>query len=275
MKNYHNHQAMHFKHITLVVKDYNQALHFYHDTLGFLYHKNENSIDLYADQETLVTLIENKQAIKQEDVYGLYHVAFLLPSKEAFTNTLNRLFEHRYQTSALTDHGVSIAIYLSDPDGNGIEIYIDKDESLWPKENGKVSMYTKGYPLDDIMSHLSKNIKKNIDPNTKIGHLHFYVPSLHEAKAFYVDLLGFEITQLFMNSALFISDHEYHHHLGLNTWLRHSRNRADHETGLKSYTLYMPQKQYDKLSHLLQEKNLDINHLIDPLNQHLNITTKK
>lgn len=275
MKNYHNHQSTHFRHISLVVSNLKQSLHFYHEVLGFSCHIKDNKAELYAGQNALVTLIEDPHVKKTIDVYGLYHVAFLLPSKKAFANLLNRLFMHQYQTSNLTDHGVSVAIYLDDPDGNGIEIYIDKDETLWPRIDGSLQMYTKGYPLDDIMNHKDESTIETIDTHTIIGHLHFYVPSIDEARSFYVDLLGFTETQLFMNSALFISDNGYHHHLGLNTWLRQARLRAEHEPGLQSYSLYLPKVAFERLSLKLKGKMLDINHLKDPLGHSIDIITEK
>ena len=275
MKNYHNNQTMHFENITLIVNDLETSIDFYHDILGFKYQIDGRKAMLFADHKPLVKLIEDPNAQKDIDVYGLYHVAFLLPSKAALASTINQLIKHQYPTSGLTDHGVSIAIYLNDPDGNGIEIYVDKDESQWPRENGKISMFTKGYPIADIMEHLNTDGTYDIDQKTVIGHLHFYVPSLDEAKVFFVDLLGFKETQLFMNSALFISDQGYHHHLGLNTWLRHSRNRNDHEPGLKAYTLFVPKNYYEVLVEKMKTKDLDINHLMDPLGQKITIVTEK
>lgn len=275
MNNYHNLQSMHFKHITLVVSNLERSIHFYHEILGFSYRIKDNKAELYADQNALITLIEDTHVKKTIDVYGLYHVAFLLPSKKALANILNRLFIHQYQTSGLTDHGVSIAIYLDDPDGNGIEIYIDKDEALWPRINGELQMYTKGYPLNDVIKHLEVTNINIIDPHTVIGHLHFFVPSLDEARDFYVDLLGFTETQFFMNSALFISDKEYHHHLGLNTWLKNSKLRDSSEPGLLSYRLYLPKASYDRLSLNLKSKNIDINDFKDPLGHHIQIITEK
>ena len=275
MKNYHNNQIMHFEDITLIVNNLETSIDFYHGILGFKYQIDDRKAVLFADQKPLVKLVEDPKAQKTMDVYGLYHVAFLLPSKEALANTINHLIKHRYPTSGLTDHGVSVAIYLNDPDGNGIEIYIDKDEALWPRENGKISMFTKGYPIADIMEHLNTDGTHHIDQKTVIGHLHFYVPSLDEAKDFFIDFLGFTEMQLFMNSALFISDQEYHHHLGLNTWLRHSRNRNGNEPGLAAYTLYLPKNLYENLRLKIKTKDLDINNLMDPLGQKINIITEK
>lgn len=275
MKNYHNHQSMHFKHITLVVNNLKKSIQFYHEILGFSYEIKDNKAELYAGQNALITLIEDTHVKRTIDVYGLYHVAFLLPSKKALANLLNRLLIHQYQTSGLTDHGVSIAIYLDDPDDNGIEIYVDKDEDLWPRVNGQLDMYTKGYPLNDVMKHLEETNFNTIDPHTVIGHLHFYIPSLDEARKFFVDLLGFNETQLFMNSALFISDMGYHHHLGLNTWLRNSRLRDASESGLLSYRLYLPKASYERLSLHLKSRNIDINTLKDPLGHHIQISTEK
>ena len=275
MKNYHNHQSMHFEDITLIVKHLETSIDFYHDILGFKYQIKDRKAILFADHKPLVILIEDPSTQKTKDVFGLYHVAFLLPSKAALAGIINQLIKHHYPTSGLTDHGVSVAIYLNDPDGNGIEIYVDKDESLWPRDNGKIAMFTKGYSITDIMKHLKNDSSDQIDQKTIIGHLHFYVPSLDEAKDFFVDLLGFKETQLFMNSALFISDQGYHHHLGLNTWLGHSRNRRAYESGLKAYTLFVPKHQYDRLITGIKSRNLDVDRLIDPLGQSIKIITEK
>jgi catechol 2,3-dioxygenase len=113
---------MHFEDITLIVKHLETSIDFYHDILGFKYQIKDRKAILFADHKPLVILIEDPSTQKTKDVFGLYHVAFLLPSKAALAGIINQLIKHHYPTSGLTDHGVSVAIYLNDPDGNGQEI---------------------------------------------------------------------------------------------------------------------------------------------------------
>ena len=117
-------------------------------------------------------------------------------------------------------HLVSEAIYLPDPDGNGIEIYRDRPRSEWPRLNGQIRMATDPLDLDGVLAELDGHAEKwaGLNPQTVLGHMHLHVGNLPQANAFYGDIIGLDLITRMGNSALFMSAGGYHHHLGLNTW---------------------------------------------------------
>ena len=268
---FHNDDIMHISSIDLTVKNLDQALSFYQDVLGLsLFKKDKGTAEIGTHlSKKLITLHEIKHAKNHVKTLGLYHFALLLSHIDELAKVYQRLKRNHYPISGMADHGVSYAIYLEDPDGIGIELYVDKDPSLWPIVDGKLQMFTE--PLD-IGILMIQSLDKNIDEHTIIGHLHFHVDDLKDAIDFYVDTLGFETTQYFHQSALFVSSGNYHHHLGLNTWQHHAIPKKTDETGLKGYTITIPHNQYTILKEKLNIK--DKLSYIDPLNQEIYFTVK-
>ncbi|MFA5470537.1 MAG: VOC family protein [Acholeplasmataceae bacterium] len=274
---FHQETTMHISSIELLTSNIEKAKAFYIDLLGLsILNETSSSIDLgTSNNHLLIKLIENKDAAKNNKTLGLYHFALLLSSKAYLASVLYQLSTHNYPITGLSDHGVSLAIYLDDPDGNGIEIYVDRDKSMWPTQNGQIEMYTKALDLNDLMKSLPKEPYVNIDPNTVMGHLHFHVADLDQAKNFFVDVLGFEMIQNYFNSALFISSSKYHHHLGLNTWNKGASLRQPSDVGLISYQLNIPKKDFLTLEKRLSKANVPItnnNAIKDPLGQTVYIT---
>jgi catechol 2,3-dioxygenase len=116
---------------------------------------------------------------------------------------------------------VSEALYLADPDGNGIEIYRDRPRAEWPFVNGQLEMTTDPLDLDDLLAAGTNpaGASDALPDSTVIGHVHLHVSNLADAEAFYAGLLGFDLMQRFGAGALFVSAGGYHHHVGLNTWV--------------------------------------------------------
>lgn len=150
---------------------------------------------------------------------GLFHVAWLHPSRAALAETVRRVAAHGRRFDGAADHGVSEALYLSDPDGLGIEIYADRPRASWrrPADGSGVAMVTDPLDLDDLMGAFSGEPAATIAPGTTIGHVHLKVADVDASAAFY-ERLGFE-EQARMPSAAFVSAGGYHHHLGLNSWM--------------------------------------------------------
>jgi len=125
------------------------------------------------------------------------------------------------------------------------------------------------------MSELSPNAEETMDPMTMMGHLHLHVPNLKEAEEFYANILGFQKVMLYHDSALFISDQGYHHHLGLNIWQGSAPLNEPRQIGLKAYTLHVPQSYYLHLLKRLKDAHLSLieengsPYIIDPLQQKL------
>jgi catechol 2,3-dioxygenase len=150
---------------------------------------------------------------------GLFHVAWLHPSRAALADTVQRIARAHWPIDGASDHGVSEALYLSDPDGLGIEIYADRPRETWqrPPSGRGIVMVTLPLDLDDLLAQAPNINGESVAPGTSIGHVHLKVADVPRATAFYRDVLGLE-EQALLPSAAFLSAGGYHHHIGLNSW---------------------------------------------------------
>src|SRR5262249_54244035 len=139
-----------------------------------------------------------------------------VPSRADLARSLRRLVETRTILQGAADHGVSEALYLADPDGNGIEIYRDRARTEWPFVGGQLRMGADPLDVDDLLR--APGDAGGLARDTTIGHVHLHVSNLVEAERFYVSVLGFTLMQRYGASALFVAAGGYHHHVGLNTW---------------------------------------------------------
>jgi catechol 2,3-dioxygenase len=176
---------------------------------------------------------------------GLFHLAILLPTRLDLALALTRLAEARWPLDGASDHLVSEALYLSDPDGNGIEIYRDRPREEWRYADGRLEMATLPLDLDDVLGELPRAtaLQAHAPAGTTIGHVHLQVAAIPEAEAFYRGILGFDVMVRGYPGALFVSAGGYHHHLGLNTW--HSLGSpppAPGSIGLRSFEVLLPDR---------------------------------
>jgi catechol 2,3-dioxygenase len=172
---------------------------------------------------------------------GLYHAAILLPTRRDLARTLRRLAEARYPLTGASDHRVSEALYLDDPDGNGLEIYADRPRAAWPTAGPEVRMTVDPLDIDDLLAENDSAPWSGLPAGTILGHMHLHVADLPSAEAFYVGLLGFSVMQRFGSSALFVAAGGYHHHLGLNTWAGVGAPPPPPNTvGLAYFTIHLP-----------------------------------
>ncbi len=215
---------MNINRINLVTHDLQRLKSFYTDILGFTSETADDGVvDLCTEigQDPLITIEEQPLAPdRPANAPGLYHVAILMPSRKDLARHLKRLAEERYPLQGFADHGVSEAIYLADPDGNGIELYVDRPVDAWPRKKGQIEMFTKSLDLEDLLSELqdADNSWDGIHPDARIGHIHLQVSDLAQSGAFYHDVLGYDFTQKNFPGALFLANDGYHHHIGLNSW---------------------------------------------------------
>jgi catechol 2,3-dioxygenase len=173
---------------------------------------------------------------------GLFHVAFLVPTRRDLALALVRLGRSRWRLTGASDHLVSEALYLDDPEGNGIEIYRDRPREDWPRQGDGILMDTLPLDLEDVIGELDGDPG---DPGpmpegTTIGHVHLKVADVAATEAFYAGVLGFDV-MAHMPSATFMSAGGYHHHLGANVW--QSRGGAPPPPGalgLRSYEVVLP-----------------------------------
>ena len=179
----------------------------------------------------------------------------MLPTFAYFKSLFHHLLNHSYKLDGVVDHGVSYALYVKDPDQNGLEFYVDQDPLLWPKKDGQIIMYTKA--LDEKIKHeLTHNVKPYIRPNDAIiGHIHLSVCNLLESKRLFSDIIGFNDIYHGMHLALFLGDHNYHHHIGINTWGDCDIPFSNDDLGLLSYHIHIPKKDIPTLIKNLNEND--------------------
>jgi catechol 2,3-dioxygenase len=174
---------------------------------------------------------------------GLYHLAVLVPTRRDLAFALARLSQARWPLDGASDHLVSEALYLSDPDGNGIEIYRDRPRADWRYDGGQLEMSTLALDLNDLVGQLrgATELQAEVPAGTRVGHVHLQVAELSDAEAFYHGVLGFDVVVRGYPGALFVSAGGYHHHIGLNTWHSAGASPAPSGTvGLRSFTIELP-----------------------------------
>lgn len=159
-------------------------------------------------------------APKPQGAPGLFHVALLVPDRPSLARVLRRLVEKRVPLHGLSDHGVSEAIYLADPDGNGLEIYADRPRETWTTVDGKLAMFTARLDVDDLVATAPDGRSAGLPANTVLGHVHLSVRALPPAKDFYTGPLGLDVMTDEYPGALFFGADGYHHHIAANTWGR-------------------------------------------------------
>src|SRR5262245_59524030 len=203
--------------VRLQVSDLTRSLAYYTDVLGFTVSMREGDIAVLAttDAVPLVELQERKgsRPVPRHGRLGLYHFAILLPDRQALGRFLAHLAEvGAYAASA--DHLVSEAIYLTDPDGLGIEVYADRPRAQWEINGREIAMATEPLDLRGLVRAGGGERWAGMPPGTTIGHVHFHVATLSEAEAFYHSALGFHKVVWSYPGALFLSAGGYHHHVG-------------------------------------------------------------
>lgn len=231
---------LHLSHIHLRVRDLQSAAAFYAGKLGFNeISRSDSRIDLAVSPKAppILTLTGEPTApTEPRDAAGLYHAALLLPDRTALAHWLRQTVDAGVTFAGFADHGVSEAIYLSDPEGNGLEFYVDRPRSAWPRSGGELAMVTDPLDLRSLTREPARPGAPAIDPASAWGHLHLRVTDLDESSNYYESVLGLEVTQSSFPGARFLAADGYHHHLGLNTWGHPRRKRPADATGLVSAT---------------------------------------
>lgn len=230
--------------VSLTVADLGRSLRFYNDVLGLAPAERSNGSTVLAAGDTpLLHLVELPGARpKPARSTGLYHFAILLPSRPDLARWLRHVLESGWPLQGWSDHGVSEAIYLGDPDGNGIEVYRDRPRSEWPVLNGELQMVTDPLDAQGLLALAGDRTSPWTMPaGTVMGHIHLHVASIPEAQTFYCEVLGFDLVQRYGPSALFVSAGGYHHHIGLNTWAGVGAPPAPvSSAGLRHFTVVLP-----------------------------------
>jgi catechol 2,3-dioxygenase len=203
--------------IALAVADLERSLDYYGRRLGMaLLERDGRRAVLGAGGRRLLELDERPGARRDPDAADLFHFALRVPSRPALARQLARLMATDTRLTGASDHSVSEALYLRDPDGHGIEFYRDRPRETWYRD-GRVHMGTTALDLDHLLEDAGANRAAALDPDTVIGHIHLETVDLDRAKDFYVDRLGLEVTSE-RPGATFMSKGGYHHHVAVNTW---------------------------------------------------------
>jgi catechol 2,3-dioxygenase len=209
--------------VRLTVADPERSRAFYERALGLrASEQDDGTLAVGAPgEQPLVELSGDRSAPPLDRrATGLFHLAVLVPSRSDLAQALARLADARWPLDGASDHLVSEALYLSDPDGNGIEIYRDRPREDWRHQDGQLAMATLPLDLESLMGELSgAGEPQALAPaGTRMGHVHLQVADLTEAERFYHELLGFDVMVRGYPGALFVAAGGYHHHIGLNTW---------------------------------------------------------
>ena len=232
--------------VSLTVSDLGRAGAFYEHALGLRPQElDDGDVLLGAPGAPALVRLRGDASAPPLDRHatGLFHLAILVPSRHDLAQALVRLAQARWSLDGVADHLVSEALYLSDPDGNGIEIYRDRPRAEWRHPDGQLEMATLPLDLNDLAGELSSadSPQPQAPAGTTMGHVHLQVSDIPQTEAFYHGILGFDVTTRAYPGALFVSAGGYHHHLGLNTW--HSRGSgpdAPGAVGLRSYEVVVP-----------------------------------
>ena len=203
--------------VRLRVADLERMRSYYEDTVGL---RALSDSALGVDGTPLVELIGDPGAPPAPPRRtGLFHLALLVPDRPALACAVRRVLASGERFTGASDHFVSEALYLRDPEGNGIEIYRDRPRSEWEHEpSGELRMGTVPLDVDSVMRELPGGDDSGMPDGTIMGHVHLHVADLAAAEAFYAGRLGLDVTVRSYPGALFLSRDGYHHHVGLNTW---------------------------------------------------------
>lgn len=226
--------------VYLKVANLQRQLAFYQDVIGLnLLRQDGKTVYLGAGANELLALTENSDGRRYRGVTGLYHFAILVPSRYHLALSLKHLADTQTALQGMSDHYVSEAIYLADPEGNGIEIYRDKPRADW-YVNGEMQLTTEAMDVAGVMDELKgrESLWHGLDPETVMGHIHLHVSSIPQAEAFFMRQLGME-SMFNIGSAAFLAYEQYHHHVGVNIWGGRSTPPAD-ALGLEKYNLNVP-----------------------------------
>jgi catechol 2,3-dioxygenase len=227
--------------LSLRVRDLTAQLGFYHQLLGLpilLQNPQKTVLGFAGGPFTLSLYPDMRAELRPQPSLGLYHFALLLPDRPSLAAVVHQLAQARYPAfQGASDHGVSEALYLADPEGNGLELYVDRPLAQWPRQGDQLAMASDPLDLPGLLAQAEQAAV--LPPTTRLGHLHLHVANLDTTQTFFAQL-GLEVTQGDYPGARFMATDGYHHHLGFNLWAR-GRQAPAGSTGLMAYSLASPQ----------------------------------
>jgi catechol 2,3-dioxygenase len=234
--------------VHLTVSTLDGSSTFYERALGLRVHdRDERVATLGTGGEDLVVLVEEPGAAPSGRHAGLYHYALRFEERRELARAVKRLAATQTRIESASDHGVLEAIYLRDPDDNGIELYADRPRKRWPTPRipgDRIEMPTIALDLNDLMRSVeTEDPRAHAGAGLVVGHVHLHVGDVGQALDFYRDVLGFEVMADLGNAAL-VAAGGYHHHLGLNIWLgRDVKPRPPRTAGLREWTVLLASRE--------------------------------
>jgi catechol 2,3-dioxygenase len=230
--------------VRLQVSDLDRSLNYYGGVLGLrVVSRGDGSATLAAkgEERPLIILRERRGAapVPINGRLGLYHFAILLPTRGDLGRFLRHLARVGERAGA-SDHYVSEALYLNDPDGLGIEVYADRPRSAWQTAGRELRIGTVPMNTEAVLRAGGDDPWEGIPAGTTIGHVHLHVGDLDQAAAFYHDALGMDRITWGYPGALFLGAGGYHHHLGLNTWATRAAPAGEADAQLLEWTVELP-----------------------------------
>lgn len=233
--------------VTLKVADLDNMIGYYTQALPLEVIAQEGSSAIIGRGGRPLVILEHSPELKQASrrAAGLFHTAILFETETALAAAVYSVAKYAPNTfTGSSDHLVSKAFYFNDPEGNGIELYWDRDRTEWSWVHGEVEMdtlfldpnqYLRDYLTEDAMT-------KPVIGDATIGHVHLQVGDIDGARKFYVDWLGFDATHANTPGALFVSAGGYHHHMAMNVWNSRGSGRRDNTLGLGEVDIVLPTK---------------------------------
>ena len=254
--------------IRLKTNNLDQMLSFYHDDFGMnTIRSDQNVVMLGPDEKASepILILDNdvKSTKPPEQSTGLYHFAILVPDRKSLAIAYLALGNRGIVFDGYADHLVSEALYLTDPDGNGIEIYADRPRDEWKFDDGVVQMATQPLDIDSLVKE-SPNVPNDdrsaFSEGTRIGHVHLKVGDLQRSIGFYRDVLGLDLMS-YWGSAAFLSAGGYHHHVGINTWESLGGPPVERTwTGLEYFTIKVGENNFSEFSSRLADSPIVTGH---------------
>lgn len=249
--------------VGLNVNDLVRMTQFYEETIGLtVLEKNdaEAHLGIKEDDRILVSLYRTDRLNETRHTNGLYHLAILLPTRKDLGNVLKRMLIDEVRLQGASDHGYSEALYLADPEGNGIEIYADRPKEKWTiNEDGTIPGYTIAMDAEGVIKEANEVPPQKMPAGTIMGHVHLAAANVEESRKFYMEDVGFGLKFNMMGQAYFLAAGVYHHHVAFNFWQSEPNEKIDPlDPGLKYYEIEIAEeKTFKALQSHLDEENID------------------
>jgi catechol 2,3-dioxygenase len=230
--------------VHLTVSDLMRSIDYYERVLGLQVHgRDDGRVRLGTGGEDLLVLYEEPGAQPAPRSTGLFHFALLVPSRHDLARWLAHAANIRVELTGLSDHLVSEAVYLRDPDWHGIEIYRDRPRAEWERDGEYLKMATLPLDVEGVLSALESGEPEfeHLPRDTTMGHVHLQVSEIPETERWYTDVIGFDVQARYGSQASFLSAGGYHHHLGGNVWNSHGAGPPPPgSAALRHFTVLLP-----------------------------------